>query len=372
LFVIALVGCKTDDTDDTDVTDTDVTDTDVTCAEPTEDDKLESVKVSTAPTMNGDGADDVWSCLPTLEVELTADVVYTPEGSAVAPAYPGVASTTTSIKSVYTDTDVYFLVQWDDPTHSLDRYPWEKGTDGTWSQLVNKDSSGHENTYYEDKYAFQWDVSSAGFASQGCYAGCHTSGDNAAPGKKYNAEDEITDMWHWKSVRTEPNGQLDDKYVSYVASGLCDGDNCRLADAKDGGGYVDNNFGKFGTDCAADPDGTLFLPCFMGPTGAEIMGDSWIFDDEKQTFVDTFAAGDQVAGMITAPFSGSRGDVSTAASWKDGVWTLEIVRALTTVSAGEDVQFDTSGTNTFGVAVFDNTQINHAAHAGVLELTFRP
>ena len=55
-----------------------------------------------------------------------------------------------------------------------------------------------------------------------------------------------------------------------------------------------------------------------------------------------------------------------------GVWTLEMSRSLTTsAGAEEDVQFDDLGAEyLFGVAVFDNTQINHAVHDGVLKLVF--
>ena len=97
-----------------------------------------------------------------------------------------------------------------------------------------------------------------------------------------------------------------------------------------------------------------------------------LFTSDMQTFADGFATGDWVSGMTTAPFGGSRGDVSTAASYDAGVWTLEIKRALTTSGGYTDVQFDDlNGTYEFGVAVFDNTQINHAAHAGALAFTFR-
>ena len=182
-------------------------------------------------------------------------------------------------------------------------------------------------------------------------------------------------MWHWKSVRTEPNGQLDDKHVSYVDSGECDGENCRVADVKESGGYTDNTYAKFAEECAGDPDGSLAVPCFMGPSGSELMTDlvTWIYDEDKQPFVDGFAADDRIAGMITAGFVGSRGDVATGAQYADGLWTLEIGRSRTTAAgAAEDVQFDDAdATYDFGIAVFDNTQINHAVPGDRFQLVFR-
>lgn len=343
------------------------------CTEPISTTGLESVKVTTAPTLDGDAAD--WGCLPVFEKEVTANLVYTPAGSATSPSYPGLTKTKVSMRSVYTATDVYFVATWADPTKSLARYPWEKQADNSWKQLVNKDSTGHENTYYEDKFGVQWDINTSDFSAAGCYASCHTDSTPSSPtfpGKKYNNKaGETTDMWHWKSVRTEPNGQLDDKHVVYKAS-IANG---RTNDSNVSGGYKDNNFANFAAACAADPTGALSLPCFMGPTGKELVANDvyWIFDGEKQTFADTFAATNQVAGMTTSPFVGGRGDVATSAKYANGMWTLEIKRSLTTADTTEDVQFtDLTKKYLFGVAVFDNTQINHAVHGGAAEFTFRP
>mgnify|MGYP006178972889 CR=1 FL=1 len=58
----------------------------------------------------------------------------------------------------------------------------------------------------------------------------------------------------------------------------------------------------------------------------------------------------------------------------DGAWTNEVRRALVTPAGeGEDVQFsDLTKAYEFGVAVFDNSQINHLYHRGVLHLRFEP
>jgi len=64
----------------------------------------------------------------------------------------------------------------------------------------------------------------------------------------------------------------------------------------------------------------------------------------------------------------------TCARYADGRWTLEMRRALVTPAGeAEDVQFnDLSKSYEFGVAIFDNSQINHASHETVLRLTFGP
>jgi len=282
------------------------------CAEGSSDDTLESVRASQVPTLDGLADDSTWACLPELAITVDANILYTPEGSAQSPSYPGLTSTTVQLRSVYTDSEIFFLVTWEDPTLSLERLPWEKQPDGAWAQSSNKDSSGHENTWYEDKFAIQWNIDSPTFTSQGCSSGCHDTSDPANPGNKYNPAGELTDMWHWKSVRTEPNGQLDDKLVSYLDSGLCDGENCRVADSKESGGYTDNTYAGYGGDCAGNPDGTLSLPCFMGPDGDERMTDTVTLDRalvlaalisgcaETNPCADT-AMGRSASGLILTP-----------------------------------------------------------------------
>ena len=79
--------------------------------------------------------------------------------------------------------------------------------------------------------------------------------------------------------------------------------------------------------------------------------------------------------MIVAPFSGSRADIESKGAWNDGVWTIEIKLRLVTTgekAQEQDVQFDNlKKSYTFGVAVFDNSQINHVYHEGVRKLTFK-
>ena len=73
-------------------------------------------------------------------------------------------------------------------------------------------------------------------------------------------------------------------------------------------------------------------PAFMGPQGAD--GPSWIRDEDKVPFVDTFEAGDEIPGIIVKRPSGDRGQI--------------------------------------GVAVFDNAQVRHAFQTSVTHLNFEP
>lgn len=305
--------------------------------------ELESVFVSTPPMLDG-VAESLWDNVPELGV------------SVVAGANAGTHAV--SVKSVYTNADVYFLVSWDDPTHSLQRFPWVKQADGSWLQL-NDGSDHDEKIYYEDKFAFIWNINNsiAGFNSAGCMVTCHTGEAGKAYGNKYTATaGEKGDIWHWKSVRSGSIGYIDDQYVD-DRRWAADNDGAgRHSDPKAVGGYENNVNG----------DGTG--PAFMGPQGAD--GPYWIKDSDKIPFVDTFEAGDEIPGIIVSRPDGDRGQIDGLSTYAGGKWTLEIRRARVTGSEF-DVQFDDmTAAYHFGVAVFDNAQVRHAFQPSVAALRF--
>ena len=162
-----------------------------------------------------------------------------------------------------------------------------------------------------------------------------------------------------KKVAKGPVGQVDDQYLD---STRYDKDKApdagRKSDPKTTGGYVDN---------VSDDKKT---PKF-GAKGNKPAPPYWILDQEKEPLDDSkYKAGNEVPGIIVAPFVGDRGDISAKAVWSKGVWTLEFSRKLKTGSQ-YDVQFDDlSKQYAFGVAVFDNAQVRHAFAAGATKLAF--
>jgi hypothetical protein len=268
------------------------------------------------------------------------------------------------MKSLYDDDYIYLLLQYDDPTESLARFPWVKQQDGTWKQLKKKDSTGHDNTYYEDKVGIFWNINTDGFANEGCMIACHMDieGDTSAGRKFTNKEGETIDMWHVKNVRTSPLGQVDDQFVDSTSDGKTNKGWGRKGDVKTGGGYT-NNVNKDKT-----------APAYMNyPPSAEAQ--YYILPSLKTPFVDIFNAGDVVPGIIIDAFQGPRADIEMRGKWDNGVWTVEIRRKL--VTSGDkadvqDVQFDDlSKLYHFGVSVFDNSQINHLYHDDTLILKFK-
>jgi general stress protein YciG len=163
-------------------------------------------------------------------------------------------------------------------------------------------------------------------------------------------------------VRTGYIGQTDDQYLDSTRYDKEKSpDAGRKGDPKTGGGYNDVKLvnGK---------------PEFMNKSGIPANkkgGTYYLKDEDKVAFDDSkFKAGDEVAAILVAPFTGDRGDIATAINWKSGIYTSVMSRKLTTGSKF-DVQFDKmDGTYEFGIAVFDNVQVRHAFHTGSLQLKF--
>jgi hypothetical protein len=272
---------------------------------------------------------------------------------------PG-GSTEITLRSVYAGDTIYFLLQYKDPTESVQRGPWKKQADGSWQKLKDpNDKGGDNNLYYEDKLAVIWNITSPAFEQRGCMSGCHT-GEGKPFGNKYTASaGERLDMWHWKGIRTGTIGQIDDQYVDHTRYDKEKNPNAgRKSDPKTGGGYVDNVSDDKKGPKVARPGNQPAPPYF-------------ILDAEKEPFDDAkYKAGDEVPGIIVAPFTGDRADISAKAAWTDGTRTVVFWRKLVTGSEF-DVQFDDpKKAYAFGMAVFDNAQVRHAYTPGVMKMVF--
>lgn len=312
-----------------------------------------AIKATAAPKLESLADDPVWAKAAATTAKLSGGANFKD------------GSTTATIKAAYTSDMLYMLVQWEDPTQSYRRSPFVKQADGTWKKLSDPDDKGSDNNkYYEDKLAMIWNIGNSikGFNEAGCFSVCHAGEPGKAFGNKYTASaGEVGDIWHWKSVRTGPVGQVDDQFVDDTRY---DKDKApeagRKSDAKTVGGYAD----------IALKDGK---PEFMSKDAkpANAGGTYWLLDSDKVPFDDSkFKPGDEVASILIAPAGGDRGDISATAAWKDGKWTLALSRKLVTGSK-TDVQFDKlDATYYFGVAAFDNAQVRHAFNTGALKLTF--
>ncbi|OBQ45997.1 ethylbenzene dehydrogenase-related protein [Halodesulfovibrio spirochaetisodalis] len=320
------------------------------------DQTLYSAETSSPILLDGK-AESAWD--KAKEIVVTVDqLVYEPNNG-----YEGMKETDVRIKSLHDENFVYFLITYKDPTKSLARFPWVKQKDGSWKKLANKDTTGHDNTYYEDKFSIYWNINTKGFESEGCMISCHLDieGDTSA-GRKFTASaGETIDMWHAKYVRSLPMGMFDDQYVD---------SNTDPKKNKSWGRKGDTGKGGYKNNDNADKTAPAYMN--LNPTADE---QYYVIPSKKVPFVDTFKEGDIVPGISIAPMQGGRADVLSRIEYKDGQWTLEVKRALRTKGKDaevHDVQFiDKTKAYPFGIAVFDNSQINHLFHNDTLELRFK-
>jgi len=304
---------------------------------------LTSIKVTTAPVIDG-MPEALWNQASPMTVNVAGG----------ANSGPGIVT----LKSVYTDDSVYFFAQWNDPTESLRRLPWQKQANGSWMQLQTAAKLGGEDTYYEDKFAQLWNINIAGFDAPGCFVTCHPgeNSDVKAYGNMYTANiGETGDIWHMKTVRTNPTGYIDDQYMDSTQYSK---------DAPDAGRHSDPG----GSPHYDNINAARNAPNY---TSAEQPAPPyWIFNDQKQPFQDTYKTNDEIAGIIISPPTGDRADIRGKAVYNDGMWTLEYGRKLTTGS-NYDIQFsDLTKAYSFGTAVFDSSQTRHSYESGVSTLVF--
>ena len=101
-------------------------------------------------------------------------------------------STDVSIKSLYDDKYVYFLISYKDPTKSLARFPWVKQADG----ILEKDwptriLPAMTTPITKTNWPCSGISAPKGFEDEGCMIACHLNetGDKS-PGRKYTASAE--------------------------------------------------------------------------------------------------------------------------------------------------------------------------------------
>ena len=284
------------------------------------------------------------------------------------------------LRAAYDATYVYVLATWPDDAVSEKRQPWQKQLDGTWRALAAKQTPADgtdwaeylgvsfdpETAFYEDKFAIMWNTygpsTVAGFEENGCAAMCHDPANSGRPGntyfysdeqraaKKYtNAAAEIADMWHWKLIRMNQHGKLDDQYVGFWQVGM--------SGPESGGRFSDAGSGGYANNPA-----TNGAPTFRGPDLSKF----YIFDAEKVPLsaaeLAAMPVGQLIANMITSGPTGTRADVDARGKYNpfNRTWTVEMRRRLVTGDS-KDVQFsDFTRDYSFGIAFFDNAQIEHS------------
>ncbi len=238
--------------------------------------------LTAAPVLDGDGAD--WAHVPATTV-------------ALKPSRDGVTTAVESVDikgGVFGDY-VYFFVEWKDSTEDKVHKPW------VWDKERGKYRKGPQR---EDRFALQ-------FAMEGEYS------TNWLSGKQFKA-----DMWHWKSVRSNPLGLMHDKTTIISGKKLLE---ARELPAADGG--------KVFVARPSDAGDKLYKTKRYHRYEQDVMP-KYILARDPQ---------------------GSAADVKVKGVWSDGKWCLEIKRKMDT-GHSDDVVFPASGgTVVGGVAVYDHS-----------------
>jgi hypothetical protein len=343
---------------------------------PTDDNTVRSGRTSTPPVVDGDGTDTVWDSALPLKVNLEFG------------NNPGEIT----IRSLYTDTHVYFNTQWYDPTFSIPRTSWilNKGT-GNWTV----------NDGLEDMVNLMWDIKTTGFDTVGCQAKCHIGKDWSyldVPG-------DTADLWHIMAGRSMAASEVTQvaspTVVDYEATAgeftlIGYGDDTQVVYdpnegvAEPGGRLGDDGTASFTPNANATGGSPMYIE--TAPTDwldamvlhqTEVDGGETIIadpDDPSYSSVDVTNAWDAYdtlgasvpENVLMAP-TGSRGDLSTGASWNNGLWTVETVRPLVTDNE-DDIQFDDMDkTYDFGISTMNNTAgRGHNYITRPLHLDFKP
>lgn len=334
---------------------------------------LAIARTSVAPRLDGEANDAAWRSAQAVNI-LTRNGANLPGGEAMV-----------TVRAVHDGAHIYFLFEWPDSTRSQKHLPLRK-TDSGWEVIEHDYARQDEDDYYEDKFAVM-------LARHSRLAALSTShlGPNPADGKPgpaggrglhYTRDGSIVDVWHWKSVRTAPMGQIDDNYFGPLLDAPAD-EKTRYTggytqDPKTGGNFIQN--------WRVLPDGRiepLWLPSHpdvlsrLGEVnldpGVSDSGEWWLPKDLVVPYTRELDAHLPVGTIlpsvvIEGPFEGDRGDVRAVAKWSRGWWRLEVSRKLDT---GSKYDVPIADGTYLWVAVFDHTQTRHSRHLHPLRLELR-
>jgi cytochrome b subunit of formate dehydrogenase len=257
------------------------------------------------------------------------------------------------LRGLHNGNELFIKAEWDDPTESRQYMPWQKTRDG-WKRLAG--SRPDELFHYEDKFSMIFPTGPDEiFQRFGCAAYCHLDSEKGY-GYKAASDQWPVDVWHWKAARTDPVGQVDDKY--WAKPKPDSPKNGRFSDPKTGGGYKTNQNKDNSAPAWVSSERKRPL---RGAIPAEL---AVVLDNESVKLVPVDKI---VPGVKVAKIEGDRGDVLCESDYRDGRWTLYIRRKLETGSQF-DVQFEPGGSYSFGVAAFDHTGQRHAYDYSVYQM----
>ncbi len=235
---------------------------------------LIAAKVKQPPVIDGTDADPAWA------------------GAQKIITHDKAADIDITLKAVYTDKEIFFLVIFPDPDESRSHksWVWDKGRD---IYKIGKDR--------EDVFVFKWNM-----------------GTKSVDLSIYGADPYKADVWFWKACRTDPAGYADDKIQTLAPT------------------YMKNS-----VRLTAKSGRTMYL-LRKGDLGVGAYA----------TKLQVEYAGNMLPRFTNHTPSGSRADVKAKGVWKGGKWTIEFGRALNTGN-NDDIRFDLKKSCRFGVSRYE-------------------
>ncbi|WP_163133960.1 ethylbenzene dehydrogenase-related protein [Agarivorans sp. Alg241-V36] len=347
--------------------------------------RLLMVKIHQPLSLDGEGRNPLWSQAPALKVR-TSNGANMPGGV-----------TDIEIRALHDGQSGYFLLRWADATRSLTHLPLQKTAEG-WKVLQSSALNADENQFYEDKFALM--ISRSGqFAGAGAtHLGTKPHGERpgsaSGRGLHYTLDGSITDVWHWKAVRTGTSiGQADDNYFGaprpskseykrYTAGYQKDLDCEHLVRWENNdallkpecGGFV-SNWREYSDDIVQPlrlPKSASVLKRMGSPNlDPELsdVGSWWLNWEDTEKYNpdnDHFPLGTVIPSVLSlGPLSQGRGDVSAKASWNHGFWTLELKRSL---MAPDEYDLPLETGMYLWLSAFNHSQTRHSYHLQPLRL----
>jgi hypothetical protein len=253
-------------------------------------------------------------------------------------------------KSVYTKDEIFFRFEWPDKDKSMQKNAW-KFSGGKWNKIKAN----------EDRLGLVFEINRIDkFATKGCAVLCHNESKNE---KEWyyavSSQKEKADMWHWKSVRSNPVGYAEDGYVAFNAT-----KEPEKGRKRDAGSET-----KAKSNRTKDKSGPAYM---QDPSkSASITGTLLVSHAVEIKDNSTFKDGDEIPGyMLYTEWNDSFADVKTKGVWQNGKWTLVMSRKLNT-GYDDDIQFNTRKKYPFSLAVFDNSGEHDSYNAEPLKLQFK-
>jgi hypothetical protein len=242
-------------------------------------------RAAAAPTLDGDDTDDAWKNAKALEVTVKRPM----------PPNAG-ASTEATIRAVRTGTHIYFVLRWKDSTKDDAAHkPW------VWSTDKNAYVEGPERE----------DMASMAFELAGEFDADMLSG-----------KPSTWDAWHWKAVRTNPQGYAMDRTHRYTLE---------KPEGK-ANSYDAKNGKKIWISRPEDSGDTV----------------------EKKQPAPKEKGEERVPMYLPGVPTGSAADVRAKGAWAGGWWTLEFERKLDTGNK-DDTAFDVKREYKFAIGLHDRT-----------------